>query len=69
MDSSSRVSIDYHTKILAGGTSNRLYKNLAAGQKTIRIDMQWAAGNTRRNLVIKTFAKTDVPFTFNSVPA
>ena len=56
VSSSSMVVIDNHTKILQGGTSHKLFKNLAKGSKTIKIDMKWAAGNTRRNLVIKTYA-------------
>jgi hypothetical protein len=58
----SRVLIGGLTYFIGGGTANRGYFKLAAGQKTISIDMQWAVGNTRRNLVIKTYAKTNVPF-------
>jgi len=66
---SSRVLIGNSWKILQGGTANHVYKSMAVGVTNVKIDMSWAAGNTRRNLVIKTYAKQNVPFSLNSVAA
>jgi len=69
VSSTSSVMIDNNQKILQGGTGYKLYNALPAGPKTIILKMKWATGNTRRNMVIKTYAAQDVPFTMGGTAA